>query len=367
MRVFFRTRPTRTPRIRLGFAVAALVLASSALPAQASEATLEDAQQDRAAVEDRLDTVLARLDELQAETARIEQRVADLRTAADEYQQTARRADQLMVARVRDAYKRGEVPAALTLFSTGKPTEAAERTRLLAIIALRHRSNAEQASSAQVRATATADQVATAVAELEARQAELDAAKAEVQEALAEAQAREQEIQERIAAAEAARQRASRQRTATAPAAPAPSTGGSSAGAPVSGGIACPIGTPRSYSDTWGAPRSGGRSHMGTDILSPHGTPIYAYENGSIERMYGSSLGGISLYYRGDSGNVYFYTHLSGYADSATVGKHIPAGTHIAYNGDTGNAAGIPHLHFEVMPGGGSNVNPYPYVLRACG
>ncbi len=131
--------------------------------------------------------------------------------------------------------------------------------------------------------------------------------------------------------------------------------------------MACPVGTPRSYSDTFGAPRSGGRSHMGTDILAPMGTPSYAYEDGTITRMDGNALGGISLYLRGDSGAVYYYTHLSGYAPGASVGRHVAAGTHIAQVGDTGNAAGIPHLHFEVMPGGGGGVNPYPYVVRACG
>jgi len=35
--------------------------------------------------------------------------------------------------------------------------------------------------------------------------------------------------------------------------------------------IACPVSRPYSYIDTWGAARSGGRSHQGTDIMNPYG------------------------------------------------------------------------------------------------
>ena len=106
---------------------------------------------------------------------------------------------------------------------------------------------------------------------------------------------------------------------------------------------------------------------MGTDILAPMGTPIYAFEDGTITRMNNSSLGGISLYLQGDSGKLYFYTHLQGYVGGVSEGQRVTTGQHIAHNGDTGNAAGIPHLHLEIMPGGGGNVNPYPYVREACG
>ena len=373
MRVLNCTRRARTFLTAFSAIAVALLLAwPSAVPAEASEATLEAAQQEREAVEQRLDEVLARLDQLQAQTAQVEQRVAELRDAAAEYEQSATHASKLMEARVQDAYKRGRMPIALAFFSSGKVTEAVDRARVLALMAQRHSADAETAGAASLRADASADQVASAIEVLESHEAELAAAREDVQAALADAQAREEEIRAEIAAEEAAAQaRAARDRatrsqsTVAAPTTTATTT--ASAATSVSGGIACPVGSPRSYSDTFGAPRSGGRSHMGTDILAPSGTPSYAYESGTIDRMSYSSLGGISLYMTGDSGNYYYYTHLSGYAASSAAGKRVAAGELIAYVGDTGNAAGIPHLHFEVMPGGGYNVNPYPYVLRACG
>jgi peptidoglycan LD-endopeptidase LytH len=102
------------------------------------------------------------------------------------------------------------------------------------------------------------------------------------------------------------------------------------------------------------------------DILAPGGTPVYAYENGVINRMSSNSLGGITLYLEGNSGNLYYYAHLSGYVSSIGTGQRVSAGQHIALVGMTGNAP-VNHLHWEVMPGGGGNVNPYPYAQRACG
>jgi peptidoglycan LD-endopeptidase LytH len=161
----------------------------------------------------------------------------------------------------------------------------------------------------------------------------------------------------RLAAAE----RAARARPRPGPPAAAP------AAAPARGGIACPVAPPYTYIDSWGAPRSGGRSHQGTDIMAPYGAKVFAYTGGVVSRHSTSVAGGISLYLLGDDGVEYFYAHLSGYAVPA--GTRVRAGQLVAYNGQSGNARyTAPHTHFEVHPGGAGStpVNPYPYVRRAC-
>jgi murein DD-endopeptidase MepM/ murein hydrolase activator NlpD len=126
----------------------------------------------------------------------------------------------------------------------------------------------------------------------------------------------------------------------------------------------CPVQGPVSFTDSWGAPRSGGRSHKGTDMMASAGTPTVAPVSGRVEHR-GSSLGGLSWWVYGDDGNEYYGTHLSGYAN---VGAgHVERGTVIGYVGSSGNAsASAPHLHFEFHPGGGSAINPYPRLIEVC-
>ncbi|MFP5327480.1 MAG: murein hydrolase activator EnvC family protein [Acidimicrobiia bacterium] len=136
---------------------------------------------------------------------------------------------------------------------------------------------------------------------------------------------------------------------------------GRATGVIASGDWVCPVQGPRSFSNDWGQPRSGGRRHQGNDILSPRGTPVVASVSGVV-RHHNSSLGGLSYFLKGDDGITYFGTHMSGFAASGRVS----AGTVIGYIGDSGNARGTPHLHFEMHPGGGGAVNPYPTLSKYC-
>jgi len=155
---------------------------------------------------------------------------------------------------------------------------------------------------------------------------------------------------------------------ATAPA-PAPAAAPAPAPAPVpaspppsnAGGIVCPVAGPHAFADTWGAARSGGRSHEGVDMMAGRGVPLVAVESGYAQ-FKSTRLGGNSVWVNGNSGTRYFYAHLSAWEGSS---RNVSQGEVIGYVGATGNTSAN-HLHFEVHPGGGRAVNPYPYVRAVC-
>lgn len=124
----------------------------------------------------------------------------------------------------------------------------------------------------------------------------------------------------------------------------------------------CPVPGSK-FTNDWGQSRSGGRSHTGTDMLAPRGTPVIAPFAGTAVQK-ASSRGGLSVYLNASGGMQIFGAHLSSYG---TAGK-VKAGAIIGYVGNTGNASGAaPHLHIEVHPKKGAKTNPYPIMKKICG
>ncbi|MDP9350229.1 MAG: M23 family metallopeptidase [Chloroflexota bacterium] len=107
---------------------------------------------------------------------------------------------------------------------------------------------------------------------------------------------------------------------------------------------------PAALSDSYGAPRSGGRTHQGIDIFAPEGTPVLAAAAGVIVGRDSSALGGVALYQRDrDERTIYFYGHLQRYRTGLKEGDLVRQGDVVAYVGQTGNVPlGRPHLHFSM-------------------
>ncbi len=135
------------------------------------------------------------------------------------------------------------------------------------------------------------------------------------------------------------------------------------------------------WTDTWGAPRSGGRTHVGVDMIGPKMTPLVAAADGVVSWMRHDSSRGNILYLVDDDGWQYTYIHINndtpGTDDGANryaqafgpgiaEGVRVRAGQVIAYMGDSGNAEWtVSHLHFEIVDPDGYNVNPAPIVDAA--
>ncbi|HYE56915.1 MAG TPA: M23 family metallopeptidase, partial [Rhodothermales bacterium] len=128
--------------------------------------------------------------------------------------------------------------------------------------------------------------------------------------------------------------------------------------------------SPSRLRDSYTAARSGGRTHHAIDIGAPTGTRLFAVADGRVLRMTNGGLGGIALTIQSDDGLLlYYYAHLSRYAEGLSEGQRVQAGDLVGYVGTTGNAT-VPHLHFAVWYAGrngyrtGDPVNPYPLLAQ---
>jgi murein DD-endopeptidase MepM/ murein hydrolase activator NlpD len=116
--------------------------------------------------------------------------------------------------------------------------------------------------------------------------------------------------------------------------------------------------------NSWGAPRSGGRHHEGIDIFARRNTPVVSATDGIVTRVGWNTLGGRIVMVTGPGGYHHYYAHLERFG-SKKLGEAVRRGEVIGYVGDSGNAKGTPtHLHYGIYRFGGGAINPYP-LLKA--
>lgn len=133
--------------------------------------------------------------------------------------------------------------------------------------------------------------------------------------------------------------------------------------------------TASQLTDTFTQARKGGlRVHDAIDIMAPRGTPVVAASAGTIEKLFASSAGGLTIYLRCDDRRlIHYYAHLDSYAAGLSEGQRVSQGQLLGAAGFTGNAnPAAPHLHFAVQltteaakwyePS--TALNPYPLLAR---
>ena len=275
----------------------------------------------------------------------------------------------LLRDRIVSLYVEGTPTFAEVLLTSGSLADAQEATDLIdqiargdasAVAGVRvRRARLETLEEQQISAEAvrrreleaSEDRRAELDAALASRRAVLDEARAELRRLVKEEKARKA----RLAALEKARRAA----LTSMPYA------GSTAipGALPAGDFLFPVAGPTTFTNDWMYPRPGGRSHQGIDLFAARGTPVVAVADGSLFNVGYNGLGGWRLWVRDRAGNGFYYAHLSAYSPAAVEGATVTRGTVLGYVGDSGDARGTPnHLHFEIHPGGGGPVPPYPIV-----
>lgn len=88
----------------------------------------------------------------------------------------------------------------------------------------------------------------------------------------------------------------------------------------------------------------GGQPHLGVDIMTPTGTPLYAPCDGTATKVIGNEIG--NAIYLKTAKNLVRFLHLSKYVKLGEVKE----GDLIGYTGNTGLSTG-PHCHTDVSKG----------------
>lgn len=136
------------------------------------------------------------------------------------------------------------------------------------------------------------------------------------------------------------------------------------------------------YSDDFGDPRSGGRTHEGNDIVGKKMIPLVAVVDGTVRFVaYPEPYYGYMVSIEDEDGYQYRYLHINNdkpgtddnkgggvnaYALDMKRGYPVAAGQLIGWMGDSGNAESTaPHLHFEIRSSDGAPINPYQSLKAA--
>jgi peptidoglycan LD-endopeptidase LytH len=144
---------------------------------------------------------------------------------------------------------------------------------------------------------------------------------------------------------------------------------------PATGSLLIPVAgiEPSQLTDTFNDTRDGSRPHEALDILAKAGTPVIAAAPGTVEKLFLSDAGGITVYVRSaDRRTIYYYAHLQAYAPGLKEGQAVKPGDQLGTVGSTGNAnPASPHLHFAMMSTtpeakwweDSTPINPYPLLI----
>jgi murein DD-endopeptidase MepM/ murein hydrolase activator NlpD len=334
-------------------ALAVLVAAGAALPAQA------DTRSELEAARNRLEDAEAELRSLTLEWQRTESALA---RAQDEEERARREIVKLEAAlaqaqkqlglRAREMYMAGASPTVAALLTSGSIGEVADRWEFASSVAQGDQDLATHvAVQTELLRRERAD-LERAVEQKTAAVEALERQKGLLEGRISNLENLEADLERKIAAQQAA-----------AAAAGEGDPGADFNPGPIGTGAVqtCPVAGPNSFVDSFGWPRPGGRRHEGIDLIAAEGTPVVATHSGDA-RQTSSSLGGngVVLYHDG-SADWTFYTHFSSFGASG----HVSTGTVIGYVGSTGVTT-VNHLHFEYHPGGGAAVNPYSMLLAVC-
>ncbi|HWO70892.1 MAG TPA: peptidoglycan DD-metalloendopeptidase family protein [Actinomycetota bacterium] len=329
--------------LRAALAAAAALLVLGSVPALADpEGELAAAKDRLAAAQAALDSATAAWQAAEAKLAQTEDQLAATRAAIARTQRRLAAIAARIDRRARAAYMSGVGGTIDLLLSSADFTEFSDRLEFIGAVA-------ENDSDLITLAEVTREELRRKLADL-ARLREERARDAErLERARSAAAARVDELARVVADLE--RQLEARQAQLVLGVAPS-----------VAGAIqVCPVQGPNSFVDSFGAPRSGGRSHQGIDLIAPYGTPVVAVHAGNAVRS-SNLLGGLAVIVYHTNGDYSYYAHLSSYGAAGAV----RAGTVIGYVGSTGNAGSVNHLHFEYHPGGGGAINPYAMLRAVC-